>query len=175
MSDPPATDKKPTSDRPVPDKVAASDRPASDKVAASDRPGSEHGDASKPGRTGTRKKARKRSRPEPDAPAAPTPVEPTSAKRAPVETTSGKPAAAETTAARPAADERPGGFLTVNSFPFAQVTIAGRTYTTPETRIPLAAGRHTLHATRSDGREQDVAFEIEPGRERRLVLQWGGP
>jgi hypothetical protein len=71
--------------------------------------------------------------------------------------------------------ETPGN-LTVDSRPFATIRIGARNLgPTPVWRASLAPGRYRVHATASDGREQDVTVQIEEGRERRLVLDWSKP
>jgi hypothetical protein len=39
-------------------------------------------------------------------------------------------------------------------------------------RIPIKAGRYTLHAETSDGRTQDRPIVVEPDKETKIRLDW---
>lgn len=64
------------------------------------------------------------------------------------------------------------GLITIGSMPWADVWIGDRKLRTDVWRVELPPGRHTLRARTGDGREQTVAFTIESGKEKRIVLRW---
>jgi hypothetical protein len=66
--------------------------------------------------------------------------------------------------------------LTIDSRPFAVIWLGSRKLgTTPLWRISLPPGQHELHAVTADGRQQDLGLRIEPGRERKVILDWSTP
>ncbi|MBA2544608.1 MAG: serine/threonine protein kinase [Deltaproteobacteria bacterium] len=66
------------------------------------------------------------------------------------------------------------GSLSVASDPYAEIFIDGKRLNyTPLFRVAVPAGKHTLRAVRSDGKEQTLVFEVAPGKERNLgKLAW---
>lgn len=109
---------------------------------------------------------------DPALPPAATPAPPPPAPEPPPpQRRNAKPRTATAPTTAPATKGEP-GLLTVGSMPWADVRIGGRVLRTDVWRLELPAGRHVLHARTGDGREQNRAFQIEPGKETRLVLDW---
>ena len=130
----------------------------------------------------------------PPTAAPPTTPPPTAAPPTAASPTAASPTAASPTAASPTAapskviaptvasrahkvrqtgEAASAGQLTIDSQPFAVIRIGKREIgTTPLWRLSLPPGRHELHAATADGRTQDLILRIEPGRERKVMLDW---
>jgi hypothetical protein len=69
------------------------------------------------------------------------------------------------------------GFLTVGvTSGWANIVLAGRALgPTPIFRQVVPAGKHTLVATRSDGKRKTKTVVIKPNQEVKLSLDWAEP
>lgn len=113
-----------------------------------------------------------------NAPPAPAPTPPPPAPTPTPEPTPVAPPEPELPKSHPSPrhhTESPGS-LTIDSRPYAVVRLDGHALgTTPIWRVAVPPGHHKLHASTSDGRERDLAVQIEASRERKILLDWSAP